>query len=339
MKRGTRSIVTALLGIALFGAAALPANAQSLSNRPVRMVLPYPPGGPTDLTARLVADAISTGLGVSVLVENKPGATGKIAAEAVARAEPDGHTLLVASGTQLIVLPLLDKTLSFKPFETFRMVSIFTNYDIVFMASPTAGVKTMKDLVAKMQNKAEDVTYASIGTAQLTPTGLAYLVLTKMTQGNAREINYAGQAPGMLDLLAGRVTYATYTLTGAMGHIQSGKILALAVASPTRLSQLPDTPTMTEAGFPEFSSANNWLPWISVVAPAKTPEAIVNSFNRAIVQAAKTDAFKAKFAPTGLNVVATGAAAQDQQAWQAEYERLSATLKRFDIQLPPGVNP
>jgi tripartite-type tricarboxylate transporter receptor subunit TctC len=239
----------------------------------------------------------------------------------------------------LIVLPLLDKTLSFKPFDAFRMVSIFTNYDIVFMASPSAGVKTMKDLVAKMQNKADDVTYASIGTAQLTPTGLAYLVLTKMTQGNAREINYAGQAPGVLDLLAGRVTFGTYTLTGTLGHIQSGKIIALAVASPARLSQLPDTPTMAEAGFPEFASANNWLPWISVVAPAKTPDSIVNSFNRAIVQVAKTEAFKTKFAPTGLNVVATGTAAQDQQAWQAEFERLSATLKRFDIQLPPGVNP
>ena len=339
MKHWIRCAGTAFLGVALLAGLITHVTAQVLSNRPIRLVLPYAPGGPTDLGARVVADAMSANLGVPVITENRPGATGKIAAEAVVRAEPDGHTLLAASGTQMIVLPLLDQSLKFKPFEGFRMVSIFTSYDIIFMTGASSGLKTMKDLVAKMQNKADDVTYASIGQAQLTPTGLAYLVLSKMINGNAREINYAGQAPGVLDLLGGRVTFGTYTLTGTLSHIQSGKLVALAVASPARLSQLPDTPTMAEAGFGEFANANNWVPWIAIVAPAKTPDAIVDTINRAIVQAAKTEAYKARFVPLGLSVNSTGTAAQDQAAWRAEYERLSSTLKRFDIRLPEGVRP
>jgi tripartite-type tricarboxylate transporter receptor subunit TctC len=334
MKLAPRSLAKALLGAALLAGIALPANAQSLSNRAIRLVLPYSTGGPVDLSARILAEAISPILGVPVVVENRPGASGKIAAEAVARAEPDGHTLMYGGTTQYITLPLLDKTVSYKPFEDFRMVSIYTKYDIVFMTGATSGIKSMKELLAKMQDRNSDVIFASIAQPELTPTGLAYLVFAKMYNGTARAINYPGQAPGTLDLLAGRVTFAANTLTGSLQHLQSGKLVALAVASPARLPQLPDTPTMAEAGFPEFMDANNWVPWIAVAAPGKTPDAIVNTINRAIVQAANTEAFKARMAPTGLLVQATGTVAQDQAAWRAENERLAATLKRFDIRLP-----
>ncbi len=338
MAAGRNSIVRGL-ACGLFGAAMLlcsvaPAGAQSLSSRPIRLILPYTTGGPTDVSARLLADAISPLLGVPVVVENRPGASGKIAAEVVARAEPDGHTLMYGGSTQYVMLPLLDKTVNFKPFEDFRMVSIYTKYDIIFMTGAQTGIRTMKDLLGRMQNPAEDVLYASIGQPQLTPTGLSFLVFTKMYKGNARAVNYPGQAPGTVDLLAGRVTFATYTLSGSLPHIQSGKLVALAVASPARLPQLPEVPTMAEAGFPEFMTANNWQPWIAVAAPGRTPDAIVNTINRAIVQATRTEEFKAKFAATGLVLQATGTAAEDQAAWRAEYERLEGTLKRFDIRLP-----
>ncbi len=313
---------------------ALPAAAQSLANRPIRLVLPYSTGGPTDLSARLLAEAIGPLLDRQVIVENRPGASGKIAAEIVARADPDGHTLMYGGSTQYVMLPLLDKTVNFKPFEDFRMVSIYTKYDIVFMTGAQTGIRSMKDLLARMRNPAEDTVYASIGQPELTPTGLAYLVFGKMYEGKARAVSYPGQAPGTVDLLAGRVHFATYTLTGALPHIRSGKLLALAVASPQRLSQLPDVPTVAEAGFPEFMTANNWQPWIAVAAPAKTPDAIVNTINRAIVQATRTDEFKARFAATSLVLQATGTSAEDQAAWRAEYERLERTLKRFDIRLP-----
>ncbi len=334
-----RLLVAALFSALLVAALAAPAHAQTLANRPVRLILPYTPGGPVDMSARILVDAIAPILGVPVVVENRPGANGKIAAEAVARAEPDGHTLMYGGSTQYVMLPLLDKSVNFKPFEDFRMVSIYTKYDIVFMTGASTGIKTMKELLAKMQNPKEDVIYASIAQPQMTPTGLAYLVFARMYNGNARVIAYPGQAPGTLDLLAGRVTFASYTLTGSLQHIQSGKLVALAVASPARIPQLPDVPTMAEAGFPEFMTANNWLPWIAVAAPARTPDAIVNTINRAIVQAAGTEAFKARFAPTGLLLQATNTAAQDQAAWRAEYDRLAVTLKRFDISLPDDKKP
>lgn len=312
------------------------AQAQSFAGRPIRMVLPYPPGGPTDLSARVMAEAIGPVLGTQVLVENRPGATGKLAADAVAKAEPDGHTLMYGGSTQYVMLPLLDKTVNFRPFEDFRMVSIYSAYDIIFVSSAQSGIRSMKDLLARMQKPGEDVIYASIGQPELTPTGLAFLVFNRMYKGNARAINYPGQAPGVVDLLAGRVHFGTYTLTGLQQHFQSGKLNALAVASPQRMSQLPDVPTVGEAGFPDFMGANNWQPWIAVAAPGKTPEAIVNTINRAIVQVARTPEFKAKFAPTGLVLLATNSAAADQAAWRAEYERLEGTLKRFDIRLPDG---
>ena len=275
MKHSLRSLGTFMLATALAALMAWPAHAQSLANRPIRLILPYTTGGPVDMSARILVDAIAPLLGVPVVVENRPGANGKIAAEAVARAEPDGHTLMYGGSTQYVMLPLLDKSVNFKPFEDFRMVSIYTKYDIVFMTGASTGIKTMKELLTKMQDPKEDVIYASIAQPQMTPTGLAYLVFSKMYNGTARAINYPGQAPGTIDLLAGRVTFATYTLTGSLQHIQSGKLNALAVASPTRIAQLPDVPTMAEAGFPEFMTANNWLPWIAVAAPAKTPDAIV----------------------------------------------------------------
>lgn len=334
MRFATRRLAIALIAAALCNGFAAPAHAQALANRPIRLILPYTTGGPVDLSARILVEAISPLLGVPVVVENRPGANGKIAAEAVARAEPDGHTLMYGGSTQYVMLPLLDKSVNFKPFEDFRMVSIYTKYDIVFMTGASTGIRTMKELHAKMLNKNDDVIYASIAAPQTTPTGLAFLVFSKLYGGTARVVNYPGQAPGTLDLLAGRVHFATYTLTGSLQHIQSGKLVALAVASPARIAPLPDVPTMAEAGFPEFMGANNWVPWIAVAAPAKTPDAIVNTINRAIVQAAQTEAFRTRMAPTGLQIEATATAAQDQAAWRAEYDRLGATLKRFDIRLP-----
>jgi tripartite-type tricarboxylate transporter receptor subunit TctC len=311
-----------------------PAAAQTLQNRPVKLVVPYAPGGPGDVAARLLGQEISPILGVPVVVENKTGATGKIAAETVKSAEPDGHTLLLGGTPQLVILPLLDKDLQYKALEDFQMISRFCSYDIIFMTGEPSGIKTMKQLVERMRAKANNVSFASIGQAHLTSPGLAYLILEKMYQGKAQEINYRGQAPGVVDLLTGLVTFGAYSLTGTLQHIQSGKLIALAVASPRRLPELPDVPTMAEAGFPEFDTANNWVTWLAVAAPAKTHPAIVSKINQAIAQVARSQSFQQKMAQAGLNVMAIGDPAQEQAAWREDYERLATTLKRFDIRAP-----
>ena len=332
LQSSVHRILAVALGAAVLGGAPA-ALAQSLSTRPIRIVMPYAPAGPTDVAFRALGDAMSGILGVPVVMENRPGASGKIAAEAVSRAEPDGHTLLVAAATQLVTLPLLDKSVNYRALEDFRLVSQFVEFDIIFFTSAASGIRTMKDLAARMQKK-DEVVFASIGTPQLTSTGLAFLAFAKMNRGSAIELAYPGQAPAVLELLAGRATIGTYTITGMLPHVQSGKLLAIAVASPTRMAQLPDTPTMAEAGFPEFMAAGNWKPWIGVAAPGKTPEPIVNALNRAVLQAAKTEDLRVKIERAGLSIRATGSAAEDDAAWRAEFERLSVLLKRFDIRLP-----
>jgi tripartite-type tricarboxylate transporter receptor subunit TctC len=291
-------------------------------------------GGPSDLVFRELAEAIGPILGVPVVVENKPGASGKIAAEQVARAEPDGQTLLVTGPTQVISLPLLDKAVRYDALKDLRMVSLFVEFDIIFVASAASGITSMKELVARMQNKDAKPKYASIGQPQLTSTGLAYVVLARMTNGDAVEVSYPGQAPGMLDLLAGRTDFATYLLSGTLPHIRSGKLTALAVTTPKRLPQLPDTPTMAEAGFPEYMSANNWVPWIGIAAPARTPDRVVEALNRAIVRAGQTERLKTQIGEAGLRVRARGTAAEDDSEWRAEYARLAGTLQRFNVRLP-----
>lgn len=311
------------------------ATAQSLqAGKPIRLVLPYAAASQTDLATRPLAEALTPLLGSPVIVDLKPGATGKIAAEAVARSDPDGHTLLVGGTPQLVMLPILDKSLSYKAFDDFRMVSIWAKYDIIFMTGGPSGVKSMRDLVGRMQAKPSDVTFAAVGQAQLTPTGLAGLVLMKMVNGNAQEVNYPGGAPAVIDLIAGRVTFTTNTLAGNLARIQSGQIVALAVATPKRLAQLPDVPTMAEAGFPEFMSANNWSSWIATAAPRKTPDGIVNTVNRAMVQALQSETLRARIEQLGLTVLGTGTATEDGNSWRAEHDRLDATLKRLDIHLP-----
>ncbi len=328
--------VIALLFGAIFSVLGLsqPLGAQTLQNRPVKLVVPYAPGGPGDVAARLLGQEISPILGVPVVVENKTGATGKIAAETVKSADPDGHTLLLGGTPQLVILPLLDKDLQYRALEDFQIISRFCSYDIVFMTGEPTGIKTMKQLVERMKAQANNVSFAAIGQAHLTSPGLAYLILEKMYQGKAQEINYRGQAPGVVDLLTGLVTFSAYSLTGTLQHIQSGKLVALAVASPRRLAELPDVPTMAEAGFPEFEAANNWVTWLAVAAPAKTHPAIVSTINRAIVQVARSQSFQQKMAQAGLNVMATNDPTQDQAAWRKDYELLAATLRRFDIRAP-----
>lgn len=306
------------------------AGAQTLT-RPVKLIVPYAAAGPGDAAARILADGISPILGVPVVVENRPGATGKIAVDAVKNAEPDGHTLFVGGSPQMVLMPLLDTGAKKKPFEELRMISMFTDYDIVFMAGEQSGLKTMKQLVQKMQVKNNDVSFASIGQPHLTPPGLAFLVMAKSTGGTAQAVNYKGQAPGTLDMLAGRITFAAYSLTGMMQYIESGKIVPLAVAAPQRLQALPNVPTMAELGYAEFAAANNWQPWIALAAPAKTPDSIVNLLNRAVAQAAQAPEFKAKLARSGLNAHAIVPAEQGQTAWREEFDKLSQTLKRFDI--------
>jgi len=323
-------------GLALGGLSlgVLPAaQAQNFPSKPIRMVIPYTAGSVVDVSARALAEAIASQLGSSVVVDNKPGASGKIAADIVARAEPDGHTLLFAGTPQLVVLPILDKKINYNALNDFRMVAIATEYDLLLMTSPNSGINSVKDLLQKMQAPGAKVDYGTVGVGPVTPIGLAAAMFARMGKGKVQEVSYQGGGPMMIDLMAGRLTYAFNTWAGNEGNIKEGRIKVLATATPRRLKQLPEVPTFAEAGMPEFLTIN-WSSWNALVAPAKTPDAVVNRLNAAVAKGYATPEINAKLEAMSLHNKAGPSAAEQGRTWREEYARLARLLQEHRITLP-----
>jgi tripartite-type tricarboxylate transporter receptor subunit TctC len=324
---GAVAVATLCLGVAPG------AHAQNFPTKTIRMVIPYTAGSVVDVSARTLAEAMSAQLGSPVVVDNKPGASGKIAADIVARAEPDGHTLLFAGTPQLVVLPILDKKINYNALNDFRMVAIATEYDLLLMTSPSSGINSVKDLLQKMQAPDAKVDYGTVGVGPVTPVGLAAAMFARMGKGKVQEVSYQGGGPMMIDLMAGRLAYAFNTIAGNEGNIKEGRIKVLAVATPKRLKQLPDVPTFAEAGMPEFLTIN-WSSWNALVAPAKTPDAVVNRLNAAVAKGFATPEINAKLEGMGLHNKAGASAVEQGRTWREEHARLGKLLQEHKIEIP-----
>jgi tripartite-type tricarboxylate transporter receptor subunit TctC len=243
----------------------LAAAAQSgFPNRPVTLVVPFPPGGGTDTGARIVAEQLSKRWGQTVIVENKGGAAGQIGADLVAKARPDGYTLLMGNiGTQAIN-PALYPKLPYDPDKAFAPVSLVAELPLAMMVNPAVPAKTAVEFIALAQAKPGQLSYSSSG------AGGAPHLAAELFKDQAKvfvlHVPYRGGGPAISDLLAGHVQLSFMTVLEASGHIKSGKLRALAVTSDKRVSALPEVPTLAEAGLPGFNS----ISWIGVLAPAGT---------------------------------------------------------------------
>jgi tripartite-type tricarboxylate transporter receptor subunit TctC len=257
---------------ALVAAAALPLSAFAQAgypNRPVTFVVPFPPGGGTDIAARLVAQKLSAKWGQSVVVENKAGAAGLVGADVVAKARPDGYTILVGNvGTQSIN-PSLYAKLPYNPDSAFAPISLITELPFVLMASPSFAPKTPRELVALAKAEPDKVTFASSGSGG--SPHLTAEIFQQATGTRLTHIPYKGGGPAMTDLMAGHVNLLFASILEGSGHIKSGKLKALAVSSAARSPALPDVPTLAEAGINGAESGS----WVALLAPAGTPSAIV----------------------------------------------------------------
>jgi tripartite-type tricarboxylate transporter receptor subunit TctC len=277
MKQSTRraalwALAAVVAGLGTTQAAAQAEDAASYPSRPITIVVGFPPGGPTDIIARLVANGLSQAWGKPVVVENKPGAGSNIATEQVVRAAPDGYTLLVetiANATNMSVYKKL-------PYDTHRDLTPI----VQFMASPSVLVTgpkvpatTLKELLALAKAQPGKLDYASTGVGG--SPHLAGEMLKYRTGIDIVHIPYKGATPALNDLLAGHVAMGFMTSLGLGQHVQTGKLHAIAVASPKRLPDLPNVPTMAEAGLPNF----NVLSWNGLAAPARTPRPIVDKLN------------------------------------------------------------
>src|SRR5262245_23517641 len=265
------------------------APAQTYPNRPIRMIVPFPPGGPIDVMARLVADRMAPPLGQHIVIENRPGAGAAIGSKAAAGAEPDGYTLLFGSSGSLAVTPALYKNAGYDPVTSFAPIAAVSEGTLVLAVTPSLPVKNVADLVAYAKANPGKLNY---GSGLGTPPHIAWGMFKLQTGTDILYVPYQGAAPAITDLIAGR-THMIIDAPGVLlGHVREGKLRALAVTSPKRSAEFPDLPTMAESGYPEFLMTF----WTGVVAPAGTPANIVSKLNAAINDGLRSPQMKERLA-------------------------------------------
>jgi tripartite-type tricarboxylate transporter receptor subunit TctC len=263
----------ALLLASLSITAASSVYAQALENyptRPVTIVVPFPPGGGTDVGARLVAQKLSLKWGQPVIVENRGGAAGRLGADVVAKAKPDGYTLLVGNvGTQS-VNPALYKKMPYDPDKAFAPIGMIAELPLVMLVTPALPWQNVKDVVEAAKKEPGKITFASSGAGGA--PHLAGEIFQQASDTKMLHIAYKGGGPAALDLMAGHVNIYFGTVLESVGHVKSGKLKGLGVTSASRSPALPELPTIAESGYAGFDTGS----WIGMLAPAGTPAAIVN---------------------------------------------------------------
>jgi tripartite-type tricarboxylate transporter receptor subunit TctC len=273
-KRVILGVVAALSFVSLV---AVSASAQSYPSRLIKLVLPFPPGGPTDGAARLIAERLSASLGQTVVIENRAGgAGGTVGAKSVATAEPDGYTLLLTPPGPLVTAPLIYKNVGYDPVKDFTPVATIFSSPQVLVVNSVVPARSMQELVAYAKANPGKVSYASPGFG--TQPHLLGEMLKLETGVDIVHVPFRGSAPALTDLLAGQVQVFFDTVTFLLPHVESGKVRPLAIADVTRSAQFASVPTTIESGFPKLQGTY----WTAVVAPAGTPPDVVNKLNVAI---------------------------------------------------------
>jgi tripartite-type tricarboxylate transporter receptor subunit TctC len=255
--------------------AASPAKAQAAyPSRTIKMIVPYPPGGTTDLLGRLVADqlksGLNNGLGATVIVENKPGAATTLGADQVAKSEPDGYTLLMATSTTLAINKTLYKKLPYDPVKDFAPIGLVAAVPFALIINPSIPAKTLAEFIAYAKSK-PGLAYGSAGNGS--PQHLGAEMLRAASGIDIRHVPYRGSIPAMLDVVAGHIPFMVVDLQPALQQIREGKVRVLGVTTPKRVAIAPEIPTIAEAGLAGFEL----VAWQGVVAPAATPRPVVDA--------------------------------------------------------------
>ena len=296
-KRQTLALLACALASATLPAAHAQAPAASWPSKPIRWVVPFPPGGAMDAIARTLGEKAGKTLGQPFVIENKPGAGGNIGADFVAKQPGDGYTLMITSIGMATNKPLYGK-LSYDPIKDFAPVSLLAVVPNVLVTNATQpDVKTAKDVIAAARKTPGKLSYASAGNG--TSIHLAGEVFTSLAQVDMLHVPYKGSGPAVSDLLGGQVNYMFDSITSARPHIESGKLRALGVTTAKRSKTLPNVPTLAEAGLPGYEVS----PWFAVFMPAATPKDIVAKVNSALLEAMKDPDVVKRFETIGAEPV------------------------------------
>ena len=266
------------------------------TKQPIKFIVVYPPGGASDVTARLIATKLSESIGQSVNVENKPGANGIIATEFVAKSAPDGYTLLMANLGPNAINPVIYKKLPYDAIKDFSAITLTTIVPQFIVVSPSLPIYTVNDLISYAKANPGKVTFASAGNGA--SNHLSGELFNAMAGIKMQHIPYKGDAPGLVDVMAGQVNVALPTAIAAAPHVRSGKLRALAVTSTKRLPSFPDVPTVSET-LPGFEAVS----WGGVMVPAGTPQPIINRLNTEILNILKMPDIAEKLNGLGAEIV------------------------------------
>ncbi len=304
-----------ILAFAVAATAGVSSAQSDYPTRPIRMVVPFPPGGPTDIVARPLAQKLSENLGQQVIVDNRGGAGGTIGADQVAKSAPDGYTLLMGTvGTQAINVSLYQK-LPYDPNKDLAPVTLVAAAPVALVVHPSVAVGSVADLLALAKSKPGTLTFGTAGSG--TPGHLSGEIFKSMTGAQITHVPYKGSAPAVADLIGGQIALMFDPVQSVLAHVKSGKVKAIAVSGAKRSGVLPEVPTIAESGVPGYETTA----WWGIAVPAKTPEAIVKRLHAEIAKALQAPQVRARMQEIGIEPVGLGPAefAAFQQAEIAKW--------------------
>ena len=309
---------------AILLALALPAHAQTYPARPVNLVVTVPAGGSIDAVARLVAQGLAAPLGQPVVITNRAGAGGTIAADHVAKAPPDGHTLLITSSSTLTIEPYLYKTLPFDPEKSFAPIIMPARQNLILVVHPKLNVSTFRDFVPVVKAQSAKLNFGSSGEGTL--PHLAGVLFNSYIGASAHHVSYKGIAPAMNALVSGEVDYM-FDSASTVEQVRAGKLRALAVIGPKRLTALPEVATFRELGMPQMEAARAYY---AIVAPAATPAPIVQRLNREIAAVLKQPDALSRISAIGLEN-ATSTPEELMRALREDLKHFAAIVKQAGV--------
>jgi tripartite-type tricarboxylate transporter receptor subunit TctC len=281
-RRGFLLLAALLIGVA-------PAQAQEkYPTRPIKLLVPFPAGGPVDVMGRLIGQRLSLTLGQQVIIENRPGAGSTLAARAAATADPDGYTLLVGSAASLAIGPALYKNIGYDPATSFAPIALVSSVPYVMIAGPKAPARTVPELVAYARANPGRL---NIGVPNGAPPHMIAAWFRSMTRTDVVIVPYKGASNVITDLMGGQIDLGFETTSVTFTHVHEGKVTALGVATQARLEELPDVPTMIESGLPDFIASS----WTGIMAPAGTPNDVIGKLNAEVNAALKSPELQDRF--------------------------------------------
>jgi len=287
-------MVVAAVALATWAA---PSLAQTgYPNKPIKLVVPFPPGGVSDSSARLVAEHLGKRMGQQVVVENRPGASGNVSGQHVAQADPDGYTIMLGYNGLMTINPFVIATMPFDTVKDLAPVGKIGDYPSVLTVHPSVGVKNLEELIALSKTRPDGLSYGTSGPGSV--EHLIAVMLSTRTGAKLTHIAYKGAGPAIADALAGHIPIALTSVAGGAPHIRSGKLIGIAVSSAKRTPALLDVPTMIEGGVPDFVVNS----WIGLIAPGKTPRAIIDRLNTELNAALQTPELRDRLNALGINV-------------------------------------